>query len=118
MHIVRNEMGEATLVAADGRELLAISALHASDEEFDTLLSQIETVSDGGAVPRIVVTYKEGLFDSVQADIPCTAILIEEDPFDEPPVAIREKHVTEGNPAGVAVQIGLAEQRQRRLKGP
>ncbi|HTR16102.1 MAG TPA: hypothetical protein VMI52_03595 [Acetobacteraceae bacterium] len=117
MHIVRNEEGEATLIAADGRELLAISALLASDEEFDTLLRQIESITGGNSVPRIVVNYKEGLFDTAQADIACEVILIEEDPFDEPPTAICRKSVTEGDPAGVAARIGLAEQRQKRLAG-
>ena len=112
MDISRRAPGEASLVL-DGRELLDLVQAEASDEEFDALLARLAALlRPAGAAPRVVVRYREGLFDAVQADTPLDAVLIEDDPHDEPPVALRRLPVA-ADAAAVDALLSAAERRLR-----
>ncbi|MFC7611497.1 hypothetical protein [Teichococcus aestuarii] len=61
MQINRRGPGEASLTQ-DGRDLLDLLAVEASDEEFDAFLARLEQcLALREDMPRIAVTYREGL---------------------------------------------------------
>ncbi|MFC7556813.1 hypothetical protein ACFQU7_38260 [Pseudoroseomonas wenyumeiae] len=64
------------------------------------------------ALPRVVVQYREGLFGAVQADRPAEVVLIEEDPHDEPPLALH-RHSVGADRAAVEAALAAAERRRR-----
>lgn len=112
MEISRRAPGEASLVL-EGRELLDLVQAEASEEEFDALLGRLEALLRAGdAAPRVVVRYREGLFDGVQADTPLQAVLIEDDPHDVPPLSLRRLPVA-ADSAAVDALLAAAERRLR-----
>lgn len=112
MEISRRAPGEASLVL-DGRELLDLVQAEASDEEFEDLLARLAaSLRRAGSVPRVVVRYREGLLDAVQSDLAIDAVLIEDDPHDEPPLALRRVAVA-ADAAAVDAMLSAAERRLR-----
>jgi hypothetical protein len=112
MEISRRAPGEASLVL-DGRELLDLTQAEASGEEFDALLARLAMLlRSAEAVPRVVVRYREGLFEAVAADTPLEAVLIEDDPHDDPPLSLRRMPVA-ADAAGVDALLSAAERRLR-----
>ncbi len=117
MDISRRAPGEASLVL-DGRELLDLVQAEASDEEFEALLTRLAALlQPAEAAPRVAVRYREGLFEAVQDDIPLQAVLIEDDPHDEPPLALRRLPV-EADAAAVDAMLSAAERRLRLGAAP
>jgi hypothetical protein len=112
MEISRRAPGEASLVM-DGRDILDFLQAEGSEEEFEQAL---DTLADllrlAGQQPRVVVHYKEGLFAALQADSPIQAVLIEDDPHDEPPLALH-RHTVPADPAAVDAALAAAERRLR-----
>jgi hypothetical protein len=116
LRIQRSDDNEATLVDEDGRALLDLVPVGTSGQEFSDLLARIEAALNCPALPRVAVGYREGLSETVQADIPCEVVLIEEDPFDEPMVTVRRRLVALGDPAGTAAAIARGEALARKTK--
>jgi hypothetical protein len=112
MEISRRAPGEASLVL-DGREILDLVQAEGTEDEFDQVLARLEqALRPAGSLPRVVVQYREGLFVAVQADSPLEAVLIEDDPHDEPPVALH-RHVVVADSAAVDAALSAAERRLR-----
>lgn len=111
MEINRRGPGEASIVQ-DGREILDLIQVEGSEEEFEQVLAQWENLLRPAALPRVVVQYREGLFATVQADQPLEVVLIEEDPHDEPPLALQRHSVAASRPA-VDAALAAAERRLR-----
>ncbi|MDO9713035.1 hypothetical protein [Paracraurococcus lichenis] len=93
MILERHGNGEASLVQ-DGLELLRISALAAEAPVYDALLDGIEATLCGEGPPRLVLTYREGLFAGAVSEVPLSLVLVEEDPQDDPPRQVRRQRVT------------------------
>jgi len=112
MEISRRAPGEACLVL-DGRDILDLVQAEASEEEFEQALDTLEgLLSPAGNLPRVVVHYKEGLFAELRADRPLQAVLIEDDPHDEPPLSLQRQQVP-ADPAAVDAALAAAERRLR-----
>ncbi|MBO1076120.1 hypothetical protein [Roseomonas marmotae] len=111
MEISRRGPGEASLVL-QGREILDLVQVEGSSEEFEQALSQLEELLRPDGLPRVVVQYREGLFAGVSADRPLEVVLVEQDPHDEPPLALHRHSVTADR---VAVDAALAAA-ERRLQ--
>ncbi|RKK03104.1 hypothetical protein EBE87_16620 [Pseudoroseomonas wenyumeiae] len=111
MEINRRGPGEASLVR-DGREILDLVQIEGSEEEFEQALAHLEDLLRPAALPRVVVQYREGLFGAVQADRPAEVVLIEEDPHDEPPLALH-RHSVGADRAAVEAALAAAERRRR-----
>ncbi|MBK1656690.1 hypothetical protein [Paracraurococcus ruber] len=108
MILERHGNGEASLVQ-DGREVLRISAPAAEDPVYDALLDGIEATLCGEGPPRLVVTYREGLFAGAVCEVPLSLVLVEEDPHDDPPRQIRRQRL-EAEPARLPPLLaGLAD---------
>lgn len=113
MRMVRKSSLEATLVAEDGRELADLVAVEADEAGFAALMERLGRLVAPERLPRIAVSYTEGLLGEVRADIPCEVALIEDDRHDAPPVTVRRRSVAEGDSAAVDLALGLAERRMR-----
>jgi hypothetical protein len=113
MEINRRGPGEASLVQ-DGREILDLVQAEGSEDEFEQALVQLENLLRPATLPRIVVQYREGLFGAVQADQPVEAVLIEEDPHDEPPLAL-QRHSVSADRLAVEAALAAAERRLRLM---
>lgn len=111
MEINRRGPGEASLVR-DGREILDLMQVEGSEEEFEQTLAQLEDLLRPGTLPRVVVQYREGLFGAVQADQPVEVVLVEEDPHDEPPLALH-RHSLAADRVAVEAALAAAERRLR-----
>jgi hypothetical protein len=111
MEINRRGPGEASLVL-EGREILDLMQVEGSEEEFEQALTRLEDLLCPPSLPRVVVRYREGLFDTVQADLPLQAVLIEEDPHDEPPLALH-RHAVAADRTAVEAALSAAERRLR-----
>jgi hypothetical protein len=117
MEISRRGPGEASLVL-DGREMLDLLQAEASEEEYEALLSRLEALlRPAEGAPRVVLRYREGLFDAVGADLPLQAVLIEDDPYDDPPLALQRLPVA-GDAAAVDAMLAAAERRLRLAARP
>lgn len=113
MEINRRGPGEASLVR-DGREILDLVQVEGSEEEFEQVLAQLEELLRPATLPRVVVQYREGLFGAAQADQPVDLVLVEEDPHDEPPLALHRQNVAADR---MAVEAALAAAERRRRLG-
>ncbi len=112
MEISRRGPGEASLIM-DGREILDLVLGEGSEDEFEQALKALEGLLHlAGQAPRVIVHYKEGLLASIQADTTLQAVLIEDDPHDEPPLSLKRETVN-GNPSAVDTALAAAERRQR-----
>jgi hypothetical protein len=112
MEISRRGPGEACLVL-EGRDILDLVQAEATDAEYDQVLTRLEgLLQPPGALPRVVVQYREGLFASVQSDNPLEAVLIEDDPHDEP-VLVLHRHRVAADSAAVDAALSAAERRLR-----
>jgi hypothetical protein len=117
LRILRTGNGVASVVDEAGRELLDLVPLEAAGEELSDLLARLEAALSGPTLPRIVVHYREGLIEAVQADLACQVVLIEEDPFDEPAVTVRRRMVASGDPEATTKAIVDGEQKAARRRG-
>ena len=111
MEINRRGPGEASLVR-EGREILDLMQIEGSEDEFEQALSELEALLRPAAVPRVVVQYREGLFSAVQADRAAEVVLIEDDPHDEPPLALH-RHSVSPDRAALEAALAAAERRLR-----
>jgi hypothetical protein len=112
MEISRRAPGEACLVL-EGRDILDLVQAEGSDEEFEQALHTLEgLLNPAGSLPRVVVHYKEGLFATLRADRPIQAMLIEDDPHDEPPLSLQRQEVP-ADPAAVDAALAAVERRLR-----
>jgi hypothetical protein len=110
MQISRRGPGEASLVL-HGRDILDLVQAEGDEEEFEQALARLEEGLQP-SLPRVVVQYREGLFAEVQADCPLEAVLIEDDPHDEPVLALHRRAVL-ANRAAVEAALATAERRLR-----
>ncbi|MFC4169095.1 hypothetical protein [Teichococcus aestuarii] len=116
MQINRRGPGEASLTQ-DGRDLLDLLAVEASDEEFDAFLARLEQcLALREDMPRIAVTYREGLLGQVEADLPLQLVVVEEDPHDEPPLRVLRRTVPAGT-AALDAMLAVAERRLQLKRG-
>jgi hypothetical protein len=113
MRMVRHVDGSAALLDESGQPVLELLPAEEDAEAAAALLARLERLLN--APPRIALGLKEGVLTTVQADIACEVVVIEEDPFDTPPLHIRRRPVASGDPDAVTAVIALAEQRQARL---
>jgi hypothetical protein len=112
MEISRRAPGEACLVLED-RDIIDLVQAEGSDEEFEQALHTLERLlNPAGSLPRVVVHYKEGLFAALRADCPVQAVLIEDDPHDEPPLSLQRQEVP-ADPAAVDAALAAVERRLR-----
>jgi hypothetical protein len=111
MRIIRHDNGEATLLGDDDEELLDLIAIAAAGDAFAGLLDRLEAALTTPPLPRIVVGYREGLIETVSADLPCEVVLIEEDPFDEPAVSVVRRLVRTGDHEATGQAIAEGERR-------
>ncbi|HWL84083.1 MAG TPA: hypothetical protein VNR89_24255 [Roseomonas sp.] len=113
MQIIRRGPGEASL-ARDGRDLLDLVAVNATEDEFEQIIDRLAALlAPSGAAPRVVLTYREGLLGTVQAEAPVALTVIEDDPHDTPPLRLVRRMV-EPDPAALAVTLDQAERRLAR----
>lgn len=113
MQIIRRGPGEASL-AAEGRDLLDLVAVNATEAEFDQIIERLVTLlAPAEGAPRVVLSYREGLLGAVQAEVPVTLTVIEDDPHDMPPLRLVRRAV-EADPAALAVLLDQAERRLAR----
>ncbi|MXP65548.1 hypothetical protein E0493_19555 [Roseomonas sp. M0104] len=113
MQIIRRGPGEASL-AQEGRDLLDLVAVNATEAEFDQIIDRLAgLLAPCGAAPRVVLRYREGLLEAVQAEAPVALTVIEEDPHDVPPLRLVRRMV-EADPAALAVTLEQAERRLAR----
>lgn len=116
MELRRHGPGEAGLIHED-REILTLLASDSDEGEFDILLQRIGLLFGLPRLPRVVVTYQEGLLGTVHAEQPLDLIFVEDDPNDVPPIQIRRRTVT-ADPDAAEAAIALAERRAGRSPGP
>lgn len=116
MQINRKGSGEASLTQ-DGRDMLDLLAVEASDEEFDAFLARLEQcLALPDAPPRVALTYREGLLGQVEADLPLQLVVVEEDPHDEPPLRVLRRNVP-GGAAALDAMLAVAERRLQLKRG-
>lgn len=112
MEISRRAPGEASLLL-EGREILDLVQVESSQEEFEQALDALDALLRlADTPPRVVVHYKEGLLTAVQSDSAIEAVLIEDDPHDEPPLSLKRQKVA-GDPVAVDAALSAAQRRQR-----
>lgn len=112
MELHRRGPGEATLLVGE-REVLHLVAAEGGEEEFEALAARIAQLLRRDGLPRIAVTYQEGLLGAVHAELPVELVFVEEDLNDEPPVQLRRRTLV-ADPAAVEAAIALAERRAGR----
>jgi hypothetical protein len=111
MEINRRGPGEASLVV-EGREILDLVPVEGSEDDFEQAVERLQALLRPAALPRVVVQYREGLFEAVQADQPLEALLIEDDPHDTPPLALH-RHAVAPDRGAVDALLAAAERRLR-----
>lgn len=116
MELRRHGPGEAGLIHED-REILTLLASDSNEDEFNALLQRIALLLGLSRLPRVVVTYQEGLLGAVHAEQPLDLTFVEDDPNDVPPIQIRRRSVA-ADPDAVEAAIALAERRAGRSPGP
>ena len=104
MQILRSSEGSTTVVDETGRELMELVPLAAVGVELEDVLERVAVALAAPALPRVVVVSREGLTESVAADIPCELVLVDEDRFDDPPVSLHRRAVA-GDPAATSVLL-------------
>lgn len=107
--ILRHSPGEASLVQGN-RLVLEFRAGEGGAAEFERILDALEPLLFRDRLPRVVVTYQEGLLAGVQAEQALDLVFVEEDPHDVPPVQIRHRRVTAA-PDAVAAALAEVERR-------
>lgn len=114
MECVR-ENGRLLILGDDSHPLAELVPIGAEQGDAFRRLAEQMAATLGPALPRVVVTYREGLLDEVRADSACAVLLVEEDPFDEPPVTIRRRE-TAGDAAAVDAALARAEALRARAQ--
>ncbi|MFC3126114.1 hypothetical protein ACFOD4_13685 [Pseudoroseomonas globiformis] len=112
MQIIRHAPGEASLLQ-EGHTLLDITQADTGEAEFETLLDRLAQALDPARMPRLAVTLREGLIETVLSEVPVEVHVIEEDPHDEPSLRL-VRRVAEVDPSSLAQLLDSASRRLAR----
>jgi antitoxin (DNA-binding transcriptional repressor) of toxin-antitoxin stability system len=104
---LRKNDGSSDIVGEDGRVVARIVPGDAGAEAYAAIDERIAQAV-AGETPRVLLTLREGLLEDAQADIECQILLLEDDRFADPKLAIRRRDVVVGEPDSVTKTLEKA----------
>lgn len=116
MKYLRKNDGIGEIVDDEGKVIAKIATGDAGPEAFSEMEERLAQFL-GDELPRVLLSMREGLLEDALADIECKIVILEDDRFALPALAVRQRDIILADPDAVTNALdGIAKRGAKYLE--